>query len=173
MKAVVVVALCAWSFNGLCAEKAPDLAVRATHINAKGLDWQTSPHYPEDLQRVMRWKMLIGGEAIPEPDVRFGVLEIAPHAIYPGHEHPSPELYYVISGRAQWTVGEQTFTADAGTAVYTPPNTLHRMVNLGDEVLRTIWFWWAPGGKRDVLESDSRLVEPVPQEPEHARFSGQ
>ena len=149
------------------------VGARATHISATALDWQTSPRYPEELQRVVRWKTLIGGDVVPEPDVRFGVLEIAPHAGYPDHRHPSPELYYVVSGRARWTVGDRTFTAEAGTAVRTPPNTVHRMVNPGDEVLRTVWLWWAPGGRRDVLDMDSDLVEPVPRQPGSAGFSGE
>ena len=96
-------------------------SIRATHISATALDWLTSPRYPEELQRVMRWKMLIGGDDVPRPDVQFGVLKIAPRASRPGHKHPSPELYNVLSGRSRWTVGDQTFTAEAGTAIDTPP----------------------------------------------------
>ena len=73
-------------------------------------------------------------------DVLMGMLELAPRATYPAHKHPAPELYYVMSGTADWTVGGETFAAGPGTAIYHPPNTPHRMVNTGDEVLRTVYM---------------------------------
>jgi len=100
----------------------------------------------------------------------MGMLELAPGATYPAHRHPSPELYYVMSGTAQWTVDEETFTAGPGTAIYHPPNTRHRMVNTGDEVLRTVYMWWAPGGDREVIKMPSELLESVPEQPAKARF---
>jgi quercetin dioxygenase-like cupin family protein len=100
----------------------------------------------------------------------MGVLELSPGAIYPGHAHPAPEIYYVISGTTRWTVGDETFTAEPGTAIYTPPNTLHRMINTGGEVLRTVYFWWAPEGRREVLRVGSKLLESVPEQPASAKF---
>jgi len=91
-------------------------------------------------------------------------------AIYPGHEHASPEIYYVTSGQARWTVGSETFEAGPETAVYTPPDTLRRMINTGTEPLRPVYFWWAPEGKQEVLRVGSTRVEPVPEQPARAVF---
>jgi len=144
-----------------------------THITLQDRPWTSSEQYPEALRRVYRYKALIGGTragVIPQPDVLMGMLELAPRATYPAHKHPSPEIYYVMSGTAKWTVGEETFTAGPGTAIYHPPNTLHRMVNSSDEVLRTVYLWFAPGGDRDVLKQSSQLLEPVPEQPAKAKF---
>ncbi len=144
-----------------------------THVSLKDRPWSSSEQYPEALRRVYRYKALIGGRrpgVIPQSDVLMGMLELAPGATYPAHRHPSPELYYVMSGTAQWTVDEETFTAGPGTAIYHPPNTRHRMVNTGDEVLRTVYMWWAPGGDREVIKMPSELLESVPEQPAKARF---
>ena len=135
--------------------------------------WTSSEQYPELLRQVYRYKALIGGQrpgVVPEDDVLMGVLELAPRATYPAHKHPAPELYYVMSGTAQWTVGDETFTAGPGTAIYHPPDTLHRMINTSDEVLKTVYMWWAPGGDRAAIRASSQLLEPVPPQPPQARF---
>lgn len=100
--------------------------------------------YPEELRRVVRYRPLVGGNrqnwaGVPEEDVLMGVLELTAGATYPAHSHPSPEIYYVVSGIAEWTVGDETFMAEAGTAVYHAPNASHRMVNTGNEP-RTVYF---------------------------------
>ena len=144
-----------------------------THITLQDRPWTSSEQYPEALRRVYRYKAMIGGTragVIPQPDVLFGMLELAPRATYPAHKHPAPEIYYVMSGTAKWTVGDETFTAGPGTAIYHPPNTLHRMVNASDEVLRTVYLWVAPGGDRDVLRQSSQLLESVPEQPPQAKF---
>jgi quercetin dioxygenase-like cupin family protein len=168
-------ALLALGAAPLAAQPAPvpaDSAARPTHAHEAAVAWTASAQYPEALKKVYRYRPLIGGSRAPVPqqDVLMGVLELAPGATYPGHAHPSPEIYYVMSGRARWTVGGETFDAVPGTAVYTPPNTLHRMVNTGDEPLRTVYFWWAPEGKREVIQVGSRLLEPVPDQPPRAVF---
>ena len=152
---------------------APGPSPPPTHITLKDRPWTSSEQYPEALRRVYRYKALIGGQragVVPQPDVLMGMLELAPGATYPAHKHPAPELYYVMSGTATWTVGEDTFVAGPGTAIYHPPNTLHRMVNTGEEVLRTVYMWWAPGGDRDVIKVSSELLESVPQQPANASF---
>jgi quercetin dioxygenase-like cupin family protein len=150
------------------------------HVSAGDVRWATGSDYPPALQAVMRWKDLVGGAggggaddaAVPQPDVYMGVFELAPGAMYPGHKHPSPELYYVMSGTARWSVGDETFAARAGTAIYHPPEAIHRMTNDGDEVLRAVYFWWAPGGDRAALKGPVALVEPVPPQPPQATFAG-
>lgn len=142
----------------------------STHVNASQVTWDPQPNLPDVLKEVVRWKTLVGTDTIPQQDFSFGELELAPRAIYPGHLHPAPEMYYVLEGRVEWTVGDETFIAEPGTALYTPPNTMHRMVNLGDNVARAVWAWWAPGGDGSVMATGYRLTEPVPEQSEKARF---
>ena len=44
------------------------------------------------------------------------------------------------------------------------------MVNLGDNVARAVWAWWAPGGDTSVMATGYRLTEPVPEQSDKARF---
>lgn len=139
-----------------------------THFDAAGLDWSTSPSYPAALQRVVRWKILAGGNhfgqpaGIPHDEMSMGVLDLDPGGYYPAHAHPAPEIYYVLSGTAEWTVGGETFTAAAGMTIYHAPDVPHRMVNTGSEPLRTVWFWWAPGGDPSALRGQITLLEDMP-----------
>jgi quercetin dioxygenase-like cupin family protein len=133
--------------------------------NVDQFEWKTASTYPEDLQKVVHWKTLIGGESpsIAQKDVLMGVLDLEAGGFYPLHSHPAPEIYYIMSGTAEWTVGEETFIVVPGTAVYHSPNVPHRMVNHGYEPLRTVWFWWAPKGERDVLQEGVELLESMPE----------
>ena len=116
----------------------------------------------------IRWKDLVGGDGagqISQNNLRFGLLQIAPKALYPGHRHTSPEVYYVMSGVAEWTVGLETFNAKTGTTIYIPANTVHRMTNLGETPLTAVWVWWAPDGDQSVFDPDGyEFTEPVPDQ---------
>jgi pimeloyl-ACP methyl ester carboxylesterase/mannose-6-phosphate isomerase-like protein (cupin superfamily) len=68
---------------------------------------------------------------------RLGIAEItiAPHtAGPPQHRHARhDEGFYVVSGTAQFTVGEQTYDAGPRTLVMVPPGAPHTFANAGDE----------------------------------------
>jgi mannose-6-phosphate isomerase-like protein (cupin superfamily) len=68
---------------------------------------------------------------------RLGVGEITlpPHADGPPqHRHARhDEGFYVVSGRARFTVGETSYDAPAGTLVMVPPGAPHTFANPGDE----------------------------------------
>ena len=144
----------------------------SNHIHSEDVGWKRFSSTPETevLLRVLRTKRLIGGDHIPQEDFRFGVFELAPFATYPGHLHPAPEIYFVVSGKAEWTAGDETFVAEPSTLIYHAPLTIHKMVNLTEEVLVTVWAQWAPGGDRSVFDSGYRLVEQVPEQPSNAMF---
>ena len=134
------------------------------HVNANQFAWTTASSYPEEVQKIVRWKTLIGGEhpSIPHTDVLMGMLDLDAGGYYPLHAHPAPEIYFILSGTAEWTVGNETFMAEPGMAIYHAPNVPHRMVNKSDEPLRTVWFWWAPNGDREVLQVGVTLLEAKP-----------
>jgi quercetin dioxygenase-like cupin family protein len=140
------------------------------HANAAATDYWLpigSEAGYEALRKVCRYQPLIGGTydggaVIPQKDVLFGVLELASGGYYPGHHHPAPEIYYVLSGEAEWTVGDQTFTARPGESIYHPPGKVHRMVNKGKDPLRVVYFWWKPGSDPGAFEG-YRFLEPMPK----------
>ena len=122
---------------------------------------------------IHRWKTLVGGGAggrMDPVDILFGTWELAPHAIYHGHKHQTPEIYYIVSGKALWTVGEETREVTKGSAIYTRPGAVHKMVNLLDQPLHAVWIWWAPNGDRKVFDSEYIFTEEAPVQTENAGF---
>ena len=50
------------------------------------------------------------------------------------HEHPSSdELFYIVEGSGQLTVGDNQVMVDSGSLVYGPANVPHGLVNSGNE----------------------------------------
>lgn len=147
----------------------PSLA--GPYVNASDVKWRsTYTYYDQAFAKAFRFRTLVGGESAPVQgkNVYFGEAEWAPGAIYVGHKHPAPEIYYVISGEAEWTVDGKTFRATPGTAIYAKPNAVHRMVNVGDGILKTVWMWW---GEPRVTSQPSLRVEPLEEQPPGAIFS--
>jgi mannose-6-phosphate isomerase-like protein (cupin superfamily) len=68
---------------------------------------------------------------------RLGIGEITlpPHTEGPPqHRHARhDEGFYVVAGRARFTVGETSYDAPAGTLVMVPPSAPHTFANPGDE----------------------------------------
>jgi quercetin dioxygenase-like cupin family protein len=68
---------------------------------------------------------------------RLGIAEItiAPRAAGPpSHRHAGhDEGFYVVSGTAEFTVGDQTYQAPRGTLVMIPPGAPHTFANPADE----------------------------------------
>jgi mannose-6-phosphate isomerase-like protein (cupin superfamily) len=64
-----------------------------------------------------------------------GEITIAPHTDGPlQHRHAQhDEGFYVVAGTARFTVGEETYDADAGTFVMIPPGVPHTFANPGEE----------------------------------------
>lgn len=56
------------------------------------------------------------------------------------HVHPYDEIFHILEGRAQFTVGEQQFEAAAGSLVIGPANVPHAYKNLGPGRLDSIDF---------------------------------
>ena len=54
-----------------------------------------------------------------------GEVELAAGAIVPVHQHPHDQITYILSGRAECTVGGETRTLEPGACVLTPGGTPH------------------------------------------------
>src|SRR3984885_13817539 len=64
----------------------------------------------------------------------LGEITLAPHTDGPPqHRHARhDEGFYVVSGRARFTVGDTSYEADAGTLVMIPPGAPHTFANPSD-----------------------------------------
>lgn len=55
----------------------------------------------------------------------------------PLHVHPYDEVSIVRQGRAKFTIGSETFEAEAGQILFGPAHVPHKFVNLGPGRLET------------------------------------
>ncbi len=77
-------------------------------------------------------------------------------ARYPGpprHVHPAfDELFYVLEGRLEFTVGDEQTAAEPGTIAYVPGDVPHAFANPYDEPCR-ILLVLTPGGFERYFEA--------------------
>ncbi len=148
----------------------PPPAIDGPFIEADDVTWKVNQF------NVARWKTLVGGiegGQIDAEDVQFGLWELAPRATYHGHKHDAPEIYYLLSGKALWQVGEQSREVTGGSTIYTKPGQMHKMTNLTDEPVSAIWIWWAPGGDTAVFSAPYIFTEPPPEPPNGVPFESE
>ena len=66
-------------------------------------------------------------------DVSFGVNSFAPGGVYETHSHQTFQYYFVLSGSARVTVGDEERIAAKGAWIVIPPEIDHYLENDGDE----------------------------------------
>lgn len=65
------------------------------------------------------------GRYFNSPSMTFGHYEFDEGAIIESHEHPQEEVWHVIEGRLELTIGGSTWVADPGFVAIVPPHTAH------------------------------------------------
>jgi len=74
----------------------------------------------------------------------FGMGALQPGEVAGWHEHPEPEVFFVLTGQgeARWREGDTEQCADLlpGVAFYKVGNIPHQMVNTGDSPLTGVYF---------------------------------
>jgi quercetin dioxygenase-like cupin family protein len=55
----------------------------------------------------------------------LGAFRIAAGATIPMHQHPQEQTGYMVSGRMEFTIGGDVFTAESGDGWCIPPNVDH------------------------------------------------
>lgn len=122
---------------------APDIA-SALHSIAAHLPWRYG-YAPRDdapgLEGAMGWAELIGPLApIVSREVCFGLTLIGPHTHYLPHRHPAVELYRIVIGHPQWTVGSTISLRAPREAILHDSDVVHAM-RTADEPLLAIYSW--------------------------------
>ena len=74
-----------------------------------------------------------------------GFVIVDPEGTVPLHSHEQEEIYYILKGKGEMTVGEESKEFDAVSAIFIPPNVEHSLKNVGDEELHML-FVYAPAG---------------------------
>ena len=76
----------------------------------------------------------------------------------PDHVHFSQdEMFFIVEGTYELTVGGQTSTAGPGTIVFIPRNVVHRFKNVGDKTACML-DWSLPGGQDHYFRAISELA---------------
>ncbi len=100
----------------LCRHLTPALAASPLPIAAlladvwPALAWESLDNdaFPLPVGRHLAIVRLVGPDSMFfHPDLRIGLYLQAPRVFYPNHSHAAEELYYVISGAADWRVADQ------------------------------------------------------------------
>ncbi len=74
-------------------------------------------------------------------DVTLGLVLMGPHCFYPFHHHPARELYYVLSGTAEWAVDFQPpQVLEPGSWLLHQENQPHAM-QTGHEPMLAVSAW--------------------------------
>jgi quercetin dioxygenase-like cupin family protein len=76
----------------------------------------------------------------------------------PDHVHFSQEeMFFIVEGTYELTVGDQTSTVGPGTVVFIPRNVVHRFKNVGDTTACML-DWTLPGGQDHYFKAISELA---------------
>ena len=74
------------------------------------------------------------------------------------HVHFSQEeMFFIVEGTYELTVGDQTTTAGPGTIVFIPRNVVHRFKNVG-ETIACMLDWSLPGGQDHYFRAMAELA---------------
>ena len=76
----------------------------------------------------------------------------------PDHVHfDQEEMFFIVEGTYELTVGDQTSTAGPGTLVFIPRHVVHRFRNVGDTTACML-DWSLPGGQDHYFTAISALA---------------
>ncbi|MBF0522268.1 MAG: cupin domain-containing protein [Candidatus Omnitrophica bacterium] len=91
----------------------------------------------------------------------YNVFYFNPRQILPFHKHPaSDELFYIVDGVGQFTVGNESVIVGPSSSVYGPANVFHGLVNSGDKEMIIISIQ-APKPVTNIYAENSTLACPV------------
>jgi len=127
------------------------LAVFKRHKNR--LRWEQSYKQDEDL---VPDEMLAGygfaeiigrqGPFVSER-IRAGIAIWGPHIVYPCHRHEAEEVYILLAGSAEFTVGASgEHKHGAGDVIYVESNTAHGFRTTGNSLV--VYYLWQAGDLR-------------------------
>lgn len=112
--------------------------------NATGFDWGS-----------IQW--LMSEKLVPGAAMTFGIVEIKAGVSNPTHIHPNcDEILFLIEGKLDHRLGDETIPMRAGDAIYVPMGIIHGALNTGASVARMVVAF--SSGDRQTVFTDDRGV---------------
>jgi mannose-6-phosphate isomerase-like protein (cupin superfamily) len=79
-------------------------------------------------------------EFLKVPDLSMGLYVLPAGGTDPQSPHTEDEVYYVVSGKAQITVAEESHGVQAGSIVYVGKNVAHHFHSIEEELIMLVFF---------------------------------
>ena len=81
---------------------------------------------------------------IQNPEFRFGLFLLHPDIAYPDHQHAADEIYIVLAGTGEWSLGRGPYRVRrSGTIIDIPSMTVHAMRTAREPTLM-LFSWTGP-----------------------------
>ena len=78
----------------------------------------------------------------------MGTMTFKPGTIYPVHNHPAWEIYYILEGEGIIRKYDKEYKVKPGDYFMNRPYDVHSIINTSDDKpLRVMWTWWTEGGE--------------------------
>ncbi len=100
-------------------------------------------------------RVLAGVAGLPAQRFAMGHSTVYPGGRVPLHQHANEEVYVILRGDGEMTVGGEHITVTEGSAVYLPPGVPHELRNTGGDDLMLMWVY-APATVVDHWAEEER-----------------
>lgn len=96
----------------------------------------------------------------PGAHLSLSIFRYEPGQVGPAHGHQdSAEVYFILSGRGEVTIEDETYELEENTAIYIPPGHDHETVNTGDQEMEFLAIF-APPYSFQEIEEEWEQVQP-------------
>jgi len=119
--------------------------VSLVDVLAPALPWARAPaaSTPAEYYQGHAYAMLVGdGGFVPADGFMLGLFLLAPGLFYPNHAHAADELYYLLSGRAQWQKSGGAFAGFGPGELVAMPSMTPHAIRTGSEPVLILWAWY-------------------------------
>ena len=90
-----------------------------------------------------------------------GTLALAPGQVYPAHNHPASEFYFIYEGVAEWYINDEKKVLKPGDMAYHRPFQAHGWKNIGKKEMKAWYCWWKEeGDKVNVMNYSASWINP-------------
>jgi mannose-6-phosphate isomerase-like protein (cupin superfamily) len=94
-------------------------------------------------------------EFLSVPDLSLGLYILPAGGTDPQSPHTEDEVYYVVSGKAQITVADESRAVQAGSVVYVEKNVAHHFHSIEEELRMIVFFAPAEYSNKSLIVDDS------------------